>query len=344
MKDRESVVCVGILGFFGFVVLAYNAPGVVSELLMAFSVVAFVFGVVGLLKPAWARLPNRAAAVWAWAVSVGLFVGGGMLSAPPQETVRSDVVDAADVVSDPDQIARGRIRGFSNCIRDAAVRFGGDHFESCRRSLFRDGERMRELRAAGLAVSVEGMLNAAIPVLDDAERRSTEVYVSLLNRLADDLRAISLGDDNPDTSWPEIRHEVRLMPINPCAYSADEFSNMPLAEQDKVWEECRQFRNAPKDTDLMLDTMEGMIACQDRLQDAARVLYGAGAVYRWTSPRLGDRFSDARRPSQGVRTLIGDAIEFLDEDGSWLRAIYECDVSTETGQVVDVRTRPGSLR
>ena len=45
MKDREGVVGVGILGFFGFVVLAYYAPGVVAELLMAFSVVAFVFGV-----------------------------------------------------------------------------------------------------------------------------------------------------------------------------------------------------------------------------------------------------------------------------------------------------------
>ena len=94
----------------------------------------------------------------------------------------------------------------------------------------------------------------------------------------------------------------------------------------------------------MMDTLDAMTACQTRLQDAARTIYGAGAVYRWTSPRLGDRFSDARRPSQDVRTVIGDAIEFRDEDGSWLRAIYECDFNHETGEVIDVRTRPGRLQ
>lgn len=265
MQDRERIVGVGILGFFGFVVWAYHAPGVVAELLMAFSVVAFVFGVVGLLKPAWARLPNRAAAVWAWAVSVGLFVGGGMLSAPQPELVRSEAHDR------------------------------------------RVGARLRT-----------------------EEARRSELARDAARRVA------------PGPAVPEREA------TDPCSIINADVRGWPQERIERAWSDCadaaRDLGYVAAEPDPMLDTMEGMIVCQDRLQDAARVLYGAGAVYRWTSPRLGDRFSDARRPSQGVRTLIGDAIEFLNEDGSWLRAIYECDFRTETGQVVDVRTRPGRLR
>ena len=83
---------------------------------------------------------------------------------------------------------------------------------------------------------------------------------------------------------------------------------------------------------------DGMGMCNIRLSDAARAVYGAGGLYRWTETQLEARFPRKRPAGGDVTTYIGDAIEFMDEDGSWLRAVYECDYDHDAGEIVDVRT------
>ena len=66
-------------------------PDFIGVLLMLFSALVFVIAVVGLLRPSLVRIPDRMAAVWAFALSVGLFIGGGMLLSPPNgESTASD--------------------------------------------------------------------------------------------------------------------------------------------------------------------------------------------------------------------------------------------------------------
>ena len=90
-----------------------------------------------------------------------------------------------------------------------------------------------------------------------------------------------------------------------------------------------------------LADIEAMTHCNVRLSDAARVLYGAGNLYRWTETDLQARFTEKRPTGDpDLATYVGDAIEFQDEDGSWVRAIYECDFNAESGEIVDVRTVP----
>ena len=85
--------------------------------------------------------------------------------------------------------------------------------------------------------------------------------------------------------------------------------------------------------------IEGMTHCNVRLQDAARVLYGQGALYRWTATALEDRFARMESSDPDVTTYFGSALEFMDPDGSWTKAFYECDWNSETGEIIDVRTR-----
>ena len=85
-----------------------------------------------------------------------------------------------------------------------------------------------------------------------------------------------------------------------------------------------------------------MTECNIRLSDAARVMYRAGALYRWTETALEARFPE-QRSTGAVTVYIGDALEFLDEDGSWVRAVYECDYDHHAGEVADVRSAPGRL-
>ena len=46
-------------------------------ILVTASVAVFVWAVVGLIRPTWARLPSRAASVGVWVLSVVLFIIGG---------------------------------------------------------------------------------------------------------------------------------------------------------------------------------------------------------------------------------------------------------------------------
>lgn len=102
MRTRRAVV-VGVAALAVVSVAAALAPRSVGIVLAAFSVVVFLWAAVGLLRPELARLPNRAASVWVWAVSFGLLVAGSTLMAPPEDVVRSDTRSAPvrDRVIDP---------------------------------------------------------------------------------------------------------------------------------------------------------------------------------------------------------------------------------------------------
>ena len=101
--DRTQRISVGVFWLLVLLVAAYVAPRFVGALLMLFSLLVFVLAVVGLAWPSLMRLPNRLAAVWVFALSVGMFVGGGMLMAPQNgESTASDVPAVATRQSMPD--------------------------------------------------------------------------------------------------------------------------------------------------------------------------------------------------------------------------------------------------
>ena len=80
---QDHVVGIGILGLLGAFLVAWLEPEVIGSLLMLFSVLAFVLGVVGLLRPSLMKLPNRMAATWIFTLAFGMFIAGGMLISPP---------------------------------------------------------------------------------------------------------------------------------------------------------------------------------------------------------------------------------------------------------------------
>ena len=60
-------------------------------ILVTASVAVFVWAVVGLIRPTWARLPSRAASVGVWVLSVVLFIIGVALmpDSTPEQTEQS---------------------------------------------------------------------------------------------------------------------------------------------------------------------------------------------------------------------------------------------------------------
>ena len=60
-------------------------------ILVTASVAVFVWAVVGLIRPTWARLPSRPASVGVWVLSVVLFIIGGALmpDSTPEQTEQS---------------------------------------------------------------------------------------------------------------------------------------------------------------------------------------------------------------------------------------------------------------
>ena len=80
------------------------------------SVIVFLWAVVGIIRPAWARLPNRLAAVGVWALSFVLFLIGGALAPDqpaPAATARTATAPAAAPAPVPaaDQLALVAMRG-----------------------------------------------------------------------------------------------------------------------------------------------------------------------------------------------------------------------------------------
>lgn len=203
-STRGDHIKAGVFWLIVLLGLGYVFPRFVGAVLMLFSALVFVLAVVGLTWPSLIRLPNRLASVWVFAVSVGLFMGGGVLMIPNNgESTASDEPQSAVAEEAPAPVAR-----------------------------------------------TDGRLAAR---LADAEARA---------------------------------------------------------------------------------------ACNVRLTDAARVLFYQGAVHRWTETDLEARFGRRLSADPDVLVYFGNALEFMNEDGSWVRAFYECDWNTETGEIVDVRVQP----
>lgn len=101
---RPKIAVAVAVALLVLILAANQAPQAAGAVLVTFSVVAFAWAVVGLLKPQWARLPNRLASVWVWAVSFGLLIAGVQVSAPPTEVARSSdrLPSSAPARSQPD--------------------------------------------------------------------------------------------------------------------------------------------------------------------------------------------------------------------------------------------------
>ena len=71
-------------------------------ILVTASVAVFVWAVVGLIRPTWARLPSRAASVGVWVLSVVLFIIGGALmpDSTPEQTEQSAALGSQSVPTD----------------------------------------------------------------------------------------------------------------------------------------------------------------------------------------------------------------------------------------------------
>ena len=69
----------GVAGLIGLWLLAQFVPAFVAAVLMTGSFLVLLLALIGFARPSWVRLPNRLAGVWFVALSVGMFVGGGVL-------------------------------------------------------------------------------------------------------------------------------------------------------------------------------------------------------------------------------------------------------------------------
>ena len=131
---RAEYIKAGVFFLLIFLGVGYIFPRFMGALLMLFSVLVFVLAVVGLAWPSVMKLPNRLASVWVFAVSVGLFMGGGMLMAPQNgESTASDetpspiqavpkpvpTVPSDDLVK---QLRRAEGRTACNAELEAAIR------------------------------------------------------------------------------------------------------------------------------------------------------------------------------------------------------------------------------
>ena len=71
-------------------------------ILVTASVAVFVWAVVGLIRPTWARLPSRAASVGVWVLSVVLFIiGGALMPDSTPERAAADGAPANNVTAAP---------------------------------------------------------------------------------------------------------------------------------------------------------------------------------------------------------------------------------------------------
>ena len=93
----------------------------------------------------------------------------------------------------------------------------------------------------------------------------------------------------------------------------------------------------PSLLERMMDA-DGRGMCNVRLVDAARTITATqGTLHRWTTTDLEGRFP--RKTDGGnVVTYLGNALEFMEDGGSWLPVTYGCDYDHDAGEVVGVRT------
>ena len=95
-----------------------------GEFLIVVSLVVFLWAVVGIIRPAWARLPGRLAAVGVWILSVVLFATGGALL-PDQPGRRTTGTSSTATTADSQSAAEPRAE---NAPQRSASTFGnGTH-------------------------------------------------------------------------------------------------------------------------------------------------------------------------------------------------------------------------
>ena len=165
----------------------------------------------------------------------------------------------------------------------------------------------------------------------------------VLLMLIDSTRDMLLGEPEPEIIRPEI---VRMQSaVAPGSQAQDDALPHERESFDFSQVDSAPARPATGGLAERVADLSAMTDCNIRFQDSARILYAAGALFRWTETKLEERFTQKRSTGNpNVTTYLGDAIEFLDEDGTWIRATYECDYDAAAEEIVDVRTAPGVLR
>ena len=188
-----------------------------------------------------------------------------------------------------------------------------------------------------------GIASVAIAVVIDLSRGSSpppeqpsrsSMYVSE-ERLAEMKRQ---EEERRRIVRERAQSEVAAQP-DPCSLTANDIRGWSRARITAAFHACAEITGYTEDP---TDHTAGMIACRTRLRDTARLLAGAGHLFRWSGTGLETMFSD-RRERGTVTTYVGSALEVLDDDGSWIPASYECDYDHGAGQIVDVRTAEGFL-
>ena len=180
--ERGEWIASGIAGLAVLLVAAQFEPQIVGAVLVTFSLVVFVMAVVGLVKPSWVRIPNRLAAVWVWALSVGLFFGGAVLLSPP-----NGEITASDV--GPEQEAAAHLREAAGCFERNRHRILEIAGELSRRAQIRGELTTTEcLSSSSLSLEARALMVDAIGRIDIATlgRATNEIG---MNRALDSVIA-----------------------------------------------------------------------------------------------------------------------------------------------------------
>ena len=103
---------------------------------------------------------------------------------------------------------------------------------------------------------------------------------------------------------PPIK-ETEDEPSDPCSLTADDICGWSAARITAAFQACAEATGYTEDP---TDHTAGMIACRTRLRDTARLLAGAGHLFRWAGTGLETMFSD-RHDSGNVTTYTGAALD-----------------------------------
>jgi hypothetical protein len=121
--------------------------------LIWFSVLVGLIAFLGLIKPRFFRFQDRQAPVWLGAVSIGLFVAGGMVLAPPGEIVVSSDLGLDELVlvdADREEVPRPEA--------ESAARIVAERRETPTRDILWVFPMMEDLEARGISLGdMEGV-------------------------------------------------------------------------------------------------------------------------------------------------------------------------------------------
>ena len=123
--DARKRIAVGVAGLIVVLGAAAVVPDLVGRLLMFFALIVFILAVGGLIWPGFMRLPSRLAAVWVFALSFGMFIGGAMLISPQNgDLTASDAAATAADMAAAEREAAERLRAGAACFESNRYRRG----------------------------------------------------------------------------------------------------------------------------------------------------------------------------------------------------------------------------